>query len=119
MSKRDELRAKIQGGGKRLFAVVEAGGETYTIRSLTLREKGENETILVNAKTGAFDSKKLHRQKCDLLCRCVVDPDDKEPLFQVSEWEVWGDVDSSITVKLITEIDKLNEGKEVEGLLGN
>ena len=118
MSKRDELRAKIQGGA-RSFATVDVGGETYTIRSLTLREKGENEMILVNTKTGSLDSKKLHRQQCDLLCRCVVDPDDKEPLFSVSEWEVWGAVDSSITVNLITEIDKLNEGKEVEGLLGN
>ena len=119
MSKRDELRAKLSKGGQRQYAKVQAGGDEYVIRSLNLKEKGENDIIPINAKTGTINTAKLSQQKCDLLCRCVVDPDDRQPIFEPSEWEIWESVDAAVTSKLLGEIDKLNDGKDVDGLLGN
>lgn len=120
MSKRDELRKQIQGASARRYATVAVPGQPeYLIRSLTMKEKGENELIPVNIKTGTIDTSKMSQQKCDLLCRSVVDPDDREPLFATSEWQIWESVAAPITSRLVAEIDKLNEGQAVEGLVGN
>lgn len=120
MTTKDELRERIKGATKRHYATVETpGGDRYMIRSLTMRERGENELIPVNTKTATVDTSKMERQRCDLLCRSVVDDDSKEPVFDTSEWQVWQDVSASVTAPLLKAIDKLNDGENMNAILGN
>ena len=119
MTTRNELRERLRKHPRAFASVSVRDGESYTIRSLTMKEKGENELIPVNIKTASVDTSKISRQKCDLLCLSVVDDTDKEPLFTRDEWEVWQDMAAPVTGKLLAAIEKLNEGESADELVKN
>lgn len=115
--KRDDLLAKLKQSNRRYKDVAVPSGDTYTIRSLSLRDKGENDIILADKK-GQVDLSKVPQQKGDLLCRSIVDPQSKEPILQPSDWEVWQDADSGDTGVLLDAIQELND-VPVKGMVGN
>jgi len=113
---RDELLAKLKKPSRRYTEVTVPSGDTYTIQSLTLREKGENDILLANKK-GEVDLGNLPRQKGDLLCRSIVD-EHKKPILTPEDWEVWQDVDAGDTTVLLDAIQELND-TPVKGMVGN
>jgi hypothetical protein len=79
----------------------------FCCRSLTLREKSENDLIVIGKK-GDVDLTKMVQQKCDMLCQCVVDSDTKEPIFSRDDWELWADAPPSLTEPLLRACESIN-----------
>ena len=106
---RDQLLERLEA--KRAYSVVKFAGESYCLQTLTLKEKGENDLIILD-EDGKADISRLTRQGCDLLCRCLVDAETKEPILSPDDWQVWETDTTGLAAKLIREAELLNGIKE-------
>jgi len=95
MSLRDRLKEKAT-----LSEVVELGGESFELRGMTKRARGQ---LFAKArrKDGSVDGDKLEAL---LLSACVCDPETHQPIFAESESREWDSVSSHITGPLMTGV---------------
>jgi hypothetical protein len=117
---RQALRDRLINVAKRRFKTLLVDGAEYAIQSLTELERSKNE-LLQFSKSGDLDLSKLPHAKLDLICRCLIDPETKDPLFQVGEWELLQNLPAYVTAKLYSACLEVNgvEDVEVSELVGN
>lgn len=118
MSCREKLLRCVD---RRFKSVQVPGGETFTIRSLTEKERSDHELRIIDRKTSKVQVSKLPEAKLRMVAACVVDDDTKEPVIQSDEWKMLEPLDSAIVACLYAACLKHNgfEDAEVEELVGN
>lgn len=119
MTNREQLLVKLKQPTRRYETVTVPSGELFTVRSLSMKDRGENDRMIFG-DGDKLDLKRIDHQQCDLLCRAVVDKETKEPLLSVDEWELWQTMNADDVDALLRAIEKVN-GKRVteQEILGN
>ena len=115
------LKEKLLAKSKRKYGkVVDSDGDEWTIRSLSEKEKSEQDLLTINRKNGKIAWEKTAEAKLRFIAKCLIDPETNEPIIPESEWQSLEGIRSEITSEIYSKALKMNgyEDDEVAERLG-
>ena len=115
------LKEKLLAKNNRKYGTVtDSDGDEWTIRSLTEKEKSDQDLLTINRKNGKIAWDKTAEAKLRFIAKCLVDPETSEPIIPEAEWQSLEGIRSEITSEIYSKALKMNgyEDDEIEERLG-